>query len=185
MSPLSHTYRARSSQAGFTLIEMIIIIFLAGIMMFCVAKLTSETLKSMKFLQEKSSTTEAANLACQRVAAELREAVSISNTGSTVVFHKVKPSAPLLVGNNLSTPNWEKVYSAGNLARITYSFALPKVLRQVNSESPLEVATTAAGFSVEQYTLGREGAYRVRLSIQELRRVIVFESIAISPGLLL
>lgn len=172
----------RLRRQGFSLIEVMIVIFLSGAMLWCVAGLTGQTLRTLRFLQEKSSTMESAGQACQRLASELHEAVSEPTLGSSVSFRKVRPSAADLVGNLPTDSTWQSSYPNGELATIAYQLQSQKVFRQVNSEQRLEIATNVSGFSLARYEAAPAGAYTVRLAIQEQRRVVVFETVVVCPG---
>ena len=58
--------RKRAARA-FTLIEMVILLFLAGVILFAVSRLTRETYKSLVFLREKAQTYESAVLGVERL----------------------------------------------------------------------------------------------------------------------
>lgn len=184
--------RNRPGQRGFSLIEIVIVLFLTGLMLYCVAGLTDRTFQTMKFLQEKSTTLESASLACQRLGQEMREMVTAPALGTdSIAFKKVIPSSPLEVGNNPADDplTWTRTYPNAQLATITYSMTDQKVSRQVNSEQALEIAVDVNTFQVSQSfsTVGGEtsnspGVYLLQLSIQEDRRVVTFETIVTCPG---
>lgn len=176
--------RKREGHKAFSLIETMIVLFLTATMLYCVGKLTGETLSTLKFLQEKSATTESATLACQRLASELREAVKEPSLGgASVSFRKVIPSKPRLVGNSPSAvpTSWTLLYPPGDLATISYSQSGDKVVRQVGSEAPLEVATRVNTFAVTQQN-GHPAAYKVALTIMESRRAVTFVTVVVCPG---
>ena len=150
-------------------------------MLFCIAKLTNQTLSSLKFLQEKSATTESAALACQRLATELREAVSTPDLTSGVAFQKVRPDALPVMGQTIADRTWRLSYPSSSLATVRYQQSDERVMRQINSEVPLEVASRVNVFSVSRYS-GGNGAYRIALSIMEKRRVVTFETVVVCPG---
>lgn len=168
-----------------------VVLFLTAGMLYCVAKLTSETLSSLKFLQEKSATTESATLACQRLASELKEAVEMLRVGSDLEFRKVRPSADPVVGNRGETDpdQWKMEYPASSVSTIRYRLDDSKVTRQVigNSEDstlgPLEVATNVNVFDVQAYSPTQRHIYRVVLTILEQRRSVTFQTIVLCPGL--
>ena len=173
------------AKAGFSLIEIVIVLFLAGIMLYCVAGLTDRTFKTMKFLQEKSSTLESASLACQRLGAEMREMVEDPTLGaSSVEFSKVIPQSALTVANVPADDptTWSRTYPAGQKATVTYSMSpgSAKVVRQVNSEPSIDVATDVNTFQVTE--LNHPGNYLIKLTMLEDRRAVTFETIVICPG---
>ena len=151
-------------------------------MLFCVANLTDKTLQSMNFLQEKSNTLESATLACERLSTEMREMVDTPDLSPPITFLKVIPSSPPFVGNVATEDpdDWLRSYPAAQRASISYSISGQKVVRQVNSEPPLDVASNVNAFDVTE--LNRPGDYLLRLSIIERRRVVIFETIVVCPG---
>jgi prepilin-type N-terminal cleavage/methylation domain-containing protein len=169
---------------GFSLIEIVIVLFLTGVMLFCVSGLTDRTFKTLKFLQEKSTTLESASLACQRLAQEMREMVTAPTLGATsVTFSKVIPSSPLGVGNDRNDPNpenWLRAYPSAQRASINYSMNVDKVRRRVNSEPSMDVAVDVNAFAVSQ--VDNPGNYLIRLTILEDRRAVVFEIIVNCTG---
>lgn len=156
-------------------------LFLTAGMLFCIAKLTNQTLSTLKFLQEKSATTESAALACQRLATELREAVSVPDLSNGVAFRKVRPNVPPVMGQTIADSTWDLSYRPTFLATVRYVQSGEQVMRQVNSEEPLEVASRVNTFTVTRFS-GGNGAYRIALSIMEKRRAVVFETVAVCPG---
>jgi hypothetical protein len=172
----------RSRAPGFSLIEIVIVLFLTGLMLYCVANLTDRTFQTMNFLQEKSTTLESASLACERLSTEMKEMISVPVVSPPVSFTKVIPSVPRYVGNDpaANPDDWLRSYPSGQTATIKYSMVGDKILRQVNSEPTLEVAVNVNAFDVS--TINRDGDYLIKLSILELRRVVSFETIVICPG---
>lgn len=185
---MPHFLTRAKAPSGFSLIETMIVLFLTAAMLYMVAKLTNQTLSTLKFLQEKSASTESATLSCQRLASELREAVSVPNISTSgVSFQKIIPSSAPVVGNVATEPdpvNWDMTYPASSKATITYSQTGDQVMRQVSGEGALEVATRVNTFTVSRYSSGREGAYRIALTILESRRAVTFETIAVCPGVI-
>lgn len=175
--------RRSNADTGFSLIEIVIVLFLTGIMLGCVAKLTDSTFKTMKFLQEKSTTLESATLACQRLATEMREMVQAPNLGAdSISFSKVIPSSPLYIGNDpADSSGWQRVYPAGQRATIVYDQEDDKVTRRVNSEPSMEVAVNVNTFAVTEVN-GRGGDYQVSLTILESRRAITFQTFVVCAG---
>jgi prepilin-type N-terminal cleavage/methylation domain-containing protein len=171
---------------GFTLIELVFVLFITGLMLYLVAGLTSKTYQTMKFLQEKGNTLQSASLACERLATELREAIEVSSL-SPLRFVKVRPSAPPGVGNLVSGDpgTWNRRYPSNQTSTIGYSedTANQKVMRQVDSEPAQAVATNVNIFQVTPYEAGVAGGYRVELSILENRRVVTFITYVCCPGL--
>lgn len=181
----------RRAAFGFSLIEMVIVLFLTGIILFCVAGLTDRTYRTLKFLQEKSSTMESASMACQRLAQELRETVTPPVlTIDSVTFSKVIPARPRLLDNdpNALPTTWALSYPAAQTAQIRYRQLDDRVVRQVNAERALDVATEVNTFQVRQSfsafttVVNTPGAYLIQLTILEDRRAVTFETVALCPG---
>ena len=178
---------ASRQELGFTLFELMVVMFLTGAILFTVAKLVSRSLESLKFLQEKNQTMRSATLGCERVASELREAIRPPTiTSGTVSFAKVRPGAKEAVGNNyedLTVPaeNWHRDYGSSDLATITYkSNPNGQLVRTVEAQSDT-VATNVSGFVVAP--AAGAGCYTVTLSITEKRRVVVFKTALTCPAL--
>lgn len=175
------------SQAGFSLFEIMLVMFLTGAILFTIAKLVSQSLESLKFLQEKNQTMRSATLGCERVASELREAIRTPTiTSGTVSFAKVRPNAKEAVGNNykdLTVPaeHWHRDYGSSDLATVTYkSNPNGQLVRTVGAQSDT-VATSVSGFVVAP--AAGAGCYTVTLSITEKRRVVVFKTALTCPAL--
>lgn len=183
---------SKPGNKGFTLIEIVIVLFLTGIILFAVSHLISRTFETLKFLQEKNRTLESATLGCERLASELSEAVSIDTMAAgQVVFRKVRPSAPEAVANDyldMSVPaeDWKRNYildanGINQLAQVVYQVDSESKLRRTASAQTTLVATDVNAFEVSP--LAAEGCFLVSLSLQEKRRVIVFETIVTCPAL--
>lgn len=184
----------KKSDSGFSLIEIVIVLFLTGLVLFMVSGLISRTLETLKFLQEKSQTLESATLGCERLASELREAVEIITPipSGKVTFKKVKPSigspatlTPVAVGNDLSAlpETWgARKYPSSQLGTVTYEVdSQSRLLRKVDGVDTL-VATDVNSFAVTPRSADND-SFLVRLSLQEKRRVIVFEMVVNCPAL--
>lgn len=175
----------RGISRGFSLLEIMIVLGLTSLILFMVSALFSQTTKTLKYLKEKSRTVESATLGCERLASELREAVDIVSPIALgqIRFSKISPSAPDLIGNSLDDPpeTWLRQYRSGQRAQIEYSVDTDsKLLRTASGQTAL-VASEVNLFQVEQ--LPTPGALKIRLSLQEQRRVVVFESVVICPAL--
>lgn len=180
--------------AGFSLIELVIILFLTGAILGMVGALVRQTFGSLRFLQEKSQTVQSATLGLERLASELREATGAPEIGAnSLAFTKVIPAAPEAVGNEVNdflfVDNWNRDYGAiGQEATISYNRTGQRTLRRTAPGVPAsDVATSVDTFVVDQnYTDSQPfnvpNAYRIRLALQEQRRVVVFTTIVVCPG---
>lgn len=195
---------------GFSLIELVIILFLTGICLFMVGRLTSQTFQTLRFLRGKSQTLQAAAQGIERLTSELREAVEVSST-DPLTFSKVDPSAPFALdydGDSSTNANpgdpdpdlppdtWSDSYARdafdrNQLGSVTYQMAdgvLSRTATVGTRDMTSEVATEVNDFSV---TRGPELAgvatadsvFEISLSLQEDRRVVVFGSVVVVPGL--
>lgn len=181
--------RLRLLQRGFSLLEVVLVLFLTGVVLFCVSRLTSQSLETMKFLREKSQTLESATLGCERLSSELSEAVEVTPGSNVVSFRKVRPSAPEAIGNLLEDSSgniipastWVRTYPAANRVVITYEVnSSDQLRRSVLGETNL-VATDVNAFSVTPMV--GAGSYLIRLGIREKRRVVAFEAVVTCPAL--
>lgn len=194
----------KSSNSAFTLIEMVIVLFLTGLILGAVSILVARTFDSLKFLEEKSRTLESATLGCERLASELREAVELVSglPSNELRFKKVKPSAPKAVGNEPMPPpltalddpadyvepdilpvDWIRSYSAptNHLFEVHYWVDSNDHLQRKAGNETAIVATDVNEFMVSPLT--GTSSFLVALSIQEQRRVVVFETVVNCPGL--
>ena len=169
---------------GFSLIEICIVLFLTGLILFAVAQLIMRTLDSLKFLQEKSRTLESASLGCERLSSELREAVGVDLPIpiGQVSFRKVRPPAPEAVGNSPTDPpeGWTRVYPAAQLASVLYQVDPQNRLTRSFGGNTTIVANDVNSFVVDN--LGG-GSFKVSLAISEKRRIVTFETITTSASL--
>lgn len=180
---------SRRAARAFTLIEMVILLFLAGVILFAVSRLTRETYKSLVFLREKAQTYESAVLGVERLTSDMREAVTAPIiSGTTVSFSKVKPAEDSAKGGpprpNPIDPAYATYvpptgpYGGGQLVTVTYNVTAGNLQRQIAGFTSV-VAEDVNDFSV---TPRGNGSYEVVLSIQENRRVQTFHSFVTCPG---
>lgn len=185
-------FQSRGDKAGFSLVEVVIVLFLTGLVLAAVSGLISRTLESLKFMQEKGRTLESATLGCERLSSELREAVAIDSPSPAgqVIFYKIKPSAPEAAGNDLSSnvepQNWRRNYQpdangVNQRFKVSYLVDSERRLQRTADTMTTLVATEVNSFVVSP--LAAAGCFRVSLSIQEKRRIIVFETIVTCPAL--
>ncbi|MFA5506619.1 MAG: hypothetical protein WC423_14380 [Vulcanimicrobiota bacterium] len=173
---------------------------LTGVILFMVSRLISQTMTSLKFLQEKSRTLESATLGLERLSAEFQEAIALNST-SPLSFEKVNLSAPEALANPVDEPlpatNWKRSYTsdfAGTDQTGTVIFEQTSnetLERQVSFNSAnftTVVATNVNDFVVEQAPSTESGqtgnnVFRITLTMQEQRRAISFITILTVPGL--
>jgi Tfp pilus assembly protein PilW len=185
----------RSTYLAFSLFELLIVMFITSVILFCVAGLTSRTFRTLRFLQEKSRTLESATLGCERLASELREAVAITVPipAGQVEFRKVRPSAPEAAGNDwqdftIPAGAWSRNYASdasgvNQLAPVRYGVhGATSELQRTAAGQTTVVATDVNSFVVAPVA-GATGSYSVRLALQEESRVIVFETVTTCPAL--
>lgn len=172
---------------GFSLIEVVIVLFLTSILLLAVSRLLSQTLGTLQFLQEKGQTSESASLGCERLASELMEAIKVNLTPSDEVsFSKISASAADVIGIIATTEpsTWPRAYPASHQVNITYKVdANSSLKRTVGLEAPSTVATEVNSFVVQPYSSGGSGTFLVTLSLQEKRRVLTLETIVSVPAL--
>lgn len=178
---------------GFSLLEVILVLFLTGMVLGCVALLTRETLGTLKFLQEKSETLQSATLGLERLASELSEAVGAPSSvtvGNPVRFFKVRPSEPRACGNDPDDPldptdsfdppaTWVRVYA--NPVQVTYSESGGTMTRSAAGITTV-VASKVDDFQVSTFG-GRTDVFSIVLTIKENRRLVTFRTNSVAPGL--
>lgn len=188
------------NKRGFSLIEILIVLLLAGAALGLVATLISKTLETLRFLQEKGETLQSATLGGERLTSEMREMVEFLSSGDStrVRFNKVNSNAPEAVGNDLADfttlpAAWQRAYSstlgAGD-QRVTVLYEPApndKLERSVAFPGqPTQrslVASHVNTFVVTENFGGASNCFQVVLSLQEKRRVVSFTSVVVCPGL--
>lgn len=161
---------------------------LASIILFGVAQLTQRTLETQKFLRKKSESIQSATLGCERLASEMREAVTAPSTGDTSSWDKVIPSQTEVMGipapnfeSTPSSPGWTRAYQSSQLITVTYSVAGTNLQRQVTGSIAAPVATDVNTFEVTAVP-GREKTFQIELAISEQKRVQTFVTQVFCPG---
>lgn len=173
---------------GFSLIEVVIVLFLTSILLLAVSRLMSQTLGTLQFLQEKGQTSASASLGCDRLASELIEAIKVNITPSDEVsFSKISAGAKDVIAIVATTEpsTWPRAYPASQQVDITYKVDANSSLKRtvVGLEAPSTVATEVNSFVVQPYSSGGRGTFLVTLSLQEKRRVLTLETIVTVPAL--
>lgn len=179
---------------AFSLIELVFVLMITGLILAAVAALTSRTLDALKFMQEKSESMQSATLGVERLASELSEAITVPATpAGGVRFRKANPNLPPAlyrpgVENDYTDPNsfpphlWTRSYTGANRMQVEYATGgTAELQRRVDGGPWGLIASDVNAFTVAQEG-GLAGNYRVTLSVQEKRRVLVFETIVHCPG---
>lgn len=178
---------ASRARPGFSLMEIIIVLFLTSMLLLAISRLLSQTLGTLQFLQEKGQTSESASLGCERLASELTEAVKVTlKPSDEVSFSKVSASAHDAIDNSPATDasTWLRVYPTNQLVNVTYNVDSDSNLKRVAGLEPAStVATEVNTFVVKPYSGGGSGTFLLTLSLQEKRRVVTFETIVTAPAL--
>ncbi len=190
----------KRQNSAFTLIELVFVLLITSLILAAVAALTARTLDTLKFMEEKSKTMQSATLGVERLSSELSETVVLP-TGN-VSFRKANPNAPVAhyqpgISNDYADPNsfpphlWTRAYTGGDLVTVTYAVAGTDLTRTAGGGPTGLIATSVNAFTVTNVNPdgmgvmpagGVDGNYRVALSIQELRRVVTFETVVHCPG---
>lgn len=208
--------RARAFRAGgrvaraFSLVEVVLVLFLTGLILLIVSRLTQRTFTTLRFLEEKAETVQSATLGIERLSSELREAVQVSGY-SPLTFRKVDPSAPYALDQDLdssadSNPGdppvdsdfstWKHSYASDafdrdQLGTVTYSLSasmLTRTAQKGGRSLTTQVATHVNSFvAIPAPNLGGQATasnvVQVTLSLQEQRRVVTFSTIVVIPGM--
>lgn len=181
---------SRIRLSGFSLIETVIVLFLAGLMLGAVILLTRQTLSTLKFLQEKGTTIQSATLGCERLCSEMREMIALNSlAGDQIAFSKVTPSSPIAVNNPIASPpdpivpppthTWTRSYT--NLVTVDYRKVGEDMIRQVSGDPAALVATSVSGLAITSG--GPVGTFRVELTIKEERRLVSYVNFVSCPGI--
>lgn len=175
-----------------------------------VGKLTTQTFTTLRFLQEKTQTTQSAALGLERLSSELREAVEVMSV-EPLSFQKVNPTAPFVLdydqdpspAANPGAPDFsvdpatwshgydEDAFGVNHLGRVSYQRVDNTVTRTAEFKTQsltTQVAERVNDFSVAQAPVleglntGRN-VFEVSLSITEDRRVVAMRTLVIVPGI--
>lgn len=179
-----------STKKGFSLIETIVVMGLVSITLFGVAELTKRTLDTQKFLRKKSESIQSATLGCERLASEMREAITLPSTGGTSSWKKVTPSQPEVmdipvpsIAQIPASPTWDRSYhQPTKLTTVTYSVTADSLKRQVTGSAEATVATDVNSFIVEAVP-DRDRTFLIRLAINEQHKVQTFLAEVYCPGI--
>lgn len=185
--------RKTTRNSGFTLIEMVIMLFLAAIILLSVSRLTGETVSTLSFLREKAQTYQSALVGIERLSSDLREAVvapTITPGASfEMSFRKVKPGedrakdAPPRPSR--SDPGYlayaapTGAYAGTNLIQVTYKKDGETLNRQFGSFS----SRIAENINDIQVVDEGGGSFAITLTVKENRRLQIFEGFVTCPGL--
>ena len=183
--------RRRDGRCGFSLIEIVVVLFLTSVILLAVGSLTQKTLDSLKFLREKSDSMMSATLGCERLAGEMREMVQVPDIdpARSIRFRKVNPNSSPALGNNfqdetVSPPHlWARDYvAAGQTVEVFYDAPGEVLTRSLSGGPAIPVAANVNTFNVAPLA-GPPGAFTVTLAIREKRKVATFTTIVYCPGI--
>ncbi len=141
----------RNKEAGFTLIEIIVTLVLVGILSVFVGLFLTSFLNSYFLVKNNSDTAMKAQMAMDRISAELREvsAVSVLTTDSLITYTNPSGAGRTIkfLGSNLylSTP------SDNLLIDHIQAFQLSATYRNVYNIAANDVAFIDVGFTVAGY----------------------------------
>jgi type II secretory pathway pseudopilin PulG len=197
--------------AGFSLVELVLVLFLTGIILLVVSRLCQRTFATLRTLQEKSQTIQAATLGLERLGSELREAIGAVATGMWVVtFSKVDPGAPYVLDNDrdagenpgppdptVAVEDFAFDYASdangdNQIGTVEYKLdgeLLKRTASKDGQSMTTEVATHVNAFIVEAHPhleghATADNVFLITLTLKEQRRVYTFTSVVTAPGVL-
>ena len=195
---------------GFSLIEVVIVLFLGSLILLVASRLAHETLVSLRFLEEKADTVQSATLGLERLSSELREAVKLHSSHPILSFDKVDPAAPYALDYdkdhdlnpgepagdfaliNLSSGYDKDAFDKNQLGTVTYSTdSQQRLLRKAERGSRTTtspVATSVNTFLAQpRPTIGSistgNDVFEITLSLREARRIVTYKTTVTVPGL--
>lgn len=198
-----------NASRGFTLIEMVIVMFLGSMVLLVASRLAHETLQSLRFLEEKAETVQSATLGLERLSSELREAVKLHTADTSLAFDKVDPNAPYALDYDkdpsanpgdpapdfppldLSSDYEKDALAKNQLGRITYFTDGERLLRRAEKGAQILTSQVASsvntflaepGPTVEGTSTGDE-VVEITLTLLEERRTVTFKTLVSVPGL--
>ena len=187
--------------------EIIIVLFLSSMILLVSSRLANETLVSMRFLEEKAQTVQSATLGLERLSAELREAIEVTQTGDTLSIEKVDPLAPYAMdyderpnlnpgdpSDSILPENYAASYrdrDSSWVGTVTYSTdgkLLRRTAENANRSLTTQVATSVNSFQATPSpslngVATSDDVFEISLSLLEVRRVVTFRTVVTVPGL--
>lgn len=192
------------------MMEVVLVLFLTGVALFMVGRLTTQTFATLRFLQEKTQTVQSAALGLERLSSELREAVEVTSL-APLTFRKVDPAAPIALdydqdpsaAANPGEPDFsvdpaewsdsyaEDAFGKNHIGSVTYRRVDDTVTRTASFRGrslTSQVAGKVNDFTVSQAPMLEgvktgQNVFEVSLSIDEDRRVVVMRTVVIVPGI--
>lgn len=149
------------SVLGFSLAEVVITVFLVGMVLGIMANLLGGANRVMRYSEMRERSYIAAQQALDRVSCELREAVSIDAVGTGITFTKIDPTQPfnealLPVPPADPPPLWSPAipggypYPAGSRLQIRYWSNGNNLFRSINGGSQHLVVEGIVGLTSSQ-----------------------------------
>lgn len=170
---------------GFTLLETVVSIGMVAMVMAFTGLLFHRSFNVLRLLDDKERSRQAARMGLDRITSELREATAIINSGDSVVFEKIDPTAVIVEPDPVPTPindlSVPPLYSPQiaypNSARLVVRYQtieenLIRGVRQKTSSSFTEQVVVAGvnAFTVSEVE-GNTGEVLVEVSIVDNGRV--------------
>ncbi len=167
--------RRQERSPGYTLAETLITLFLMAMVFGVVAVLITRGYRVLTFQSQKERTTLAAQVALDRMTAELREATAVDVVGPQLTFRKIDKS---VAGRfDLTTP--PTTYPLGDEIAVTYQTdGAGNLMRLVGGQSQL-IVEGVTGFTCSLTGPRLDAA----LSVQEATRITRLSTVVFLPGL--
>lgn len=194
---------------GFSLIEVVLLLFISGIILLMVSRLTQEVFEASHMLDEKARTIQSARMGIEALSSELREATKVElgpNDGEPLTITKVSPSAKQALGIKIDGEDISSIqkniresydpaipgYLEADLGTVSYSLndraELVREAKYNDRSIKVSVAADVNAFVVKAGPEidGRKAlanTYQISLSIEEKRIVRTFVTVVLAPGI--
>lgn len=185
----------RSKQAGLSLAEALLAIFLAGATMGMLGLLFQRSYQVLRVIDDKERSRQAGRMGLDRMTSELREAVRLAPVGTTLEFEKIDPNAeisppfpvPAEVGEDYEPLPWgpADAYPDEKRLLVRYSTANSALLREVKVKSSGAwvrqiVVEGVNAFRCEQNP-ENPGEIEITVTVQDNQRFVTLSSRVLCP----
>lgn len=184
------------SNAGFTLLESLISMFLLAVVLALTGLLFQRSFVVLRVLDDKERTRQAARLGLDRITSELREATRVEPPSeNNLTFEKINPEAvivspspaPTAPPDDFVPAEYGPAQAYPDVARLKvgYSVQNEKLIRSVSRLTGGASASQVVVVGINSFTCteveDNPGEYEVKVSVLDNRRVMTLKSLVVCP----
>ncbi len=189
---------SRGPRRGFTIVEVLLALFLVGLVTGMIAVLFQRSFQIMRLIDDKERARQASRMGLDRITSELREATEILQTGADILsFEKIDPTAVLQAPPTPPEPDdsldgfaleeWgpNDYYPATTRLIITYAIDGENLTRRVQRKAGGGGETQVVVVGVNSFTTEANAQNAaeidVTLSVRDNRKVTAISSRILAP----